>query len=75
MTTCPQMSLLIVPVGGRWLKGTIGTVTMVLILLLKTQHSVVLDRLPSFFIHPQTFPLLKKSFNEVLEPVRKPFYV
>lgn len=55
MTTSLQMSLLIVPAGGRWLKDTIETVAIVLILLLKTKLSAAMDRLPSFFIHLQHF--------------------
>lgn len=51
VTTSLQMPLLIVPAGGRWLKDTIGTVTIVLILLLKPKLSVAVDRLASFFIH------------------------
>lgn len=65
------MPSLIVPAGGRWLKDTIGTVTIVSILLLKPKLSVVVDRLPSFFIQEtsSTFPQKKKSFRLALQPI------
>lgn len=67
-----QMPSLIVPAGGRWLKDTIDTVTIVSILLLKPKLSVAVDRLPSFFIHETSsaFPQKKKkSFKLALQPI------
>lgn len=65
-----QMPSVIVPAGGRWLKDTIGTVTIVSILLLKPKLSVAVDRLPSFFIHEtsSTFPK-KNLFKLTLQPI------
>lgn len=65
------MPSLIVPAGGRWLKDTIGSVTIVSILLLKPKLSVAVDRLPSFFIQEtSTFPQKKKkSFKLAVQPI------
>lgn len=68
------MSSLIGPVGGRWLNNTIENVTIVLILL-KAKLSLVVDRLPSFFIHKTTILNIssKRTFLTLaLQPI-KPF--
>lgn len=69
------MSPLIGPVGGRWLNNTIGNVTIVLILL-KPKLSVVVDRLPSFFIHKTTILNIssKRTFSYTSIATNKTFY-
>lgn len=69
------MSPLIGPVGGRWLNNTIGNVTIVLILL-KSKLSVVVDRLPSFFIHKTTILNIssKRTFSYTGIATNKTFY-
>lgn len=69
------MSPLIGPVGGRWLNNTIGNVTIVLILL-KPKLSVVVDRLPSFFIHKTTILNIssKRTFSYTAIATNKTFY-